>query len=285
MSLLRRLVKGTFARASIRRLAHRRFMSRPIAQPCDGADPARPMRVLVLGVYMADRAHTAGHLARALSSTPGIHVTQRWAALFGTSTDTELARVTTLSVQTPAPKFSLINRLLAGLELERFDHVLVVDDDIFVRAGFLVAFLSLQKRLGFALAQPARAWHSHFDHGLVLRRPWLTARQTRFVECGPLVSFSREAVKLLLPFDAENEMWGMDLVWPLALERAGLTMGILDALPVDHSLRGQATTYDRTTEERAMHAFLARTPHLTMGEAFTVVRRHAIWRSCYFWGG
>lgn len=283
MSVLRQVVKGAFAMPPLRSLAHRLFMAWP-----DGAAPAvgggtEPLRVLVLGVYMADRPHTAGHLVRMLSTRPGIEVSQRWAALFGTSGDAELARVTALPAQSPAPKFSLINRLLDGVDLERYDHVIVVDDDIFVRQGFLPAFLALQRRLGFAVAQPARAWHSHFDHSLVLRRPWLAARQTRFVECGPLVCFDRKAVRLLLPFDAENEMWGMDLVWPLALERAGLTLGIIDAISVDHSFRGQATTYDRAREEAAMRAYLSRTPHLTMGEAFTVLKRHpATWRPRYF---
>ncbi len=284
MSLLRGVVKGAFAVPPVRYLGHRLFMAWPGRKALAGDAAAVPaLRVLVLGVYMADRPHTAGHLVRTLCSEPGIDVSHRWVALFGDSSDRELARATPLPMQAPAPKFSLINRLLEGVDLECFDHVVVVDDDIFVRKGFLGGFLSLQRRLGFAVAQPARAWHSHFDHSLVLRRPWLAARQTRFVECGPLVSFDREAVRLLLPFDAENEMWGMDLVWPLALERAGLSMGIIDATPVDHSFRGQATTYDRTREEAAMHAYLSRTPHLTMGEAFTVLKRHpAGWRTRYF---
>ncbi len=253
------------------------------AQPAASIERVGPLRVLVLGVYMADRPHTAGHLLRVLASGPGLVVEHRWAALRGATDDPELRRATRLPAQAPAPKFALINRLIEGIDLEPYDHVIVVDDDIHVRAGFLPAFLAHQHAFGFAVAQPARAWHSHFDHGLVLRRPWLAARRTRFVECGPMVSFNREAVRLLLPFDAENEMWGMDLVWPLVLERAGLKLGIIDALPVDHSLRGQATTYDRSTEEAAMHAFLARTPHLPMSEAFTVLERYpAAWRSRYF---
>ncbi len=283
MSLLRGVVKGTFAIPQVRHLGHRLFMAWPSGPASAGDASARPLRVLVLGVYMADRPNTAGHLVRRLSSQPGIEVSQRWAALFGATEDAELARVTMLPAQVPAPKFSLMNRLLADVDLERFDHVIVVDDDIFVREGFLTAFLSMQRRLGFAVAQPARAWHSHFDHSFVLRRPWLAARQTRFVECGPLVSFARDAIPLLLPFNAENEMWGLDLVWPLALERAGLTMGIIDAIPVDHSFRGQATTYNRAREDATMNAYLSRTPHLSMDKAFTVLKRHpATWRTRYF---
>ena len=283
MTLLRAVLRGVFASPRVRQLAHRLLMRSPAALPATGIERASPLRVLVLGVYVADRPHTAGHLVRALAPGPDLEVEQHWAALRGATDDPELRRATRLSAQPLAPKFSLINRLIGGLDLERFDYVIVVDDDIHVRTGFLPAFLAHQQKFGFAVAQPARAWHSHFDHGLVLRRPWLAARQTRFVECGPLVSFSREAVRLLLPFDAENEMWGMDLVWPLAIERAGLTMGIIDALPVDHSLRGQATTYDRAKEEAAMHAFLAKTPHLPMPDAFTVLKRHpASWRTRYF---
>jgi hypothetical protein len=197
----------------------------------------------------------------------------------GGSDDAELARATIFHASEPTPKFALINRLIAGQDLDRFDHVIVVDDDIYVHSGFLQEFLACQQLFGFALAQPSRAWHSHFDHGFVLRRPWLAARETRFVECGPLVSFTRAAARLLIPFEAESEMWGIDLVWPVAIRDAGLTMGIVDAVSVDHSLRGQGTTYDRSREWEAMQAFLAKTPHLPMSDAFTVLKRHPATKS------
>ena len=168
----------------------------------------------------------------------------------------------------------LVNRALADVDIGGFDYVLVVDDDIYLPRQFLPSFLAYQEAFDFALAQPARAWHSHFDHAIALRRPWLLARRTRFVECGPLMSFRRDAAAVLLPFAHPEQLWGLDFVWPVALERRSLKIGIIDAVAVDHSLRPQAAAYDKSRHDAAMHRFLADTPHLPMAEAFKVVERY-----------
>jgi hypothetical protein len=242
--------------------------------------PARPIRsapqrVLIVGVYLATRKHSAEHLARAFAQVhPGIDVVQRWVAVGPASTSAELASVTVLQVASVAPKFVLVNRALADIDIGVFDYVLVVDDDIYLPRHFLPSFLAYQEAFDFALAQPARAWHSHFDHAIALRRPWLLARRTRFVECGPLFSLRRDAAAVLLPFAHPQQLWGLDFVWPLALERRSLKIGIIDAVAVDHSLRPQAAAYDKSRHDAAMHRFLAGTPHLPMADAFTVIDRH-----------
>jgi hypothetical protein len=50
-------------------------------------------------------------------------------------------------------------------------------------------------------------------------------------------------------------------------------LGIVDEIAVDHSVRGQATSYDRSTELAAMSDFLARTPHIASEDVFKVVKR------------
>jgi hypothetical protein len=244
------------------------------------ATPARtigstPRRVLVVGVYLATREHSAEHLARAFAQAhPDIDVVQRWVAIGPASTSAELGSVTVLQVASVVPKFELVNRAFAGIDIGSFDYVLVVDDDIYLPRHFLPSFLAYQEAFDFALAQPARAWHSHFDHAIALRRPWLLARRTRFVECGPLVSFRRDAAAVLLPFAHPQQLWGLDFVWPVAIESRSLRMGIIDAVAVDHSLRPQAAAYDKSRHDAAMHRFLSGTPHLAMAEAFTVLDRY-----------
>jgi len=229
----------------------------------------------VVGVYLATREHSAEHLARAFAhARPEIDVVQRWAAIGPASTSAELGGVTVLQVESVVPKFELVNRLFAGVDIGSFDYVLVVDDDIHLPRHFLSSFLAFQEAFDFALAQPARAWHSHFDHAIALRRPWLLARRTRFVECGPLISLRRDAASILLPFAHPEQLWGLDLVWPLAIERRSLRMGIIDAVAVDHSLRPQAAAYDKSQHDAAMNRFLSGTPHLPMTEAFTVLDRY-----------
>ena len=272
MRLLRRIAKKILRVIPWRGWRHRRFLRHRDRRALPLVNSTRGLRVLVLGVYLSDRIHSAVHIASTLAKTgPGIEVVQRWAAVGTPSTDPELARVTAVSSAALRPKFELVNRALAGVEIATFDYVLVCDDDIYLPEDFLSSFLAHQQAFDFALAQPARAWHSHFDHAFVLRRPWLMARRTRFVECGPLISVRRDAASFLIPFADPEQLWGLDLVWPIAIERRGLRMGIIDAIAVDHSLRPQATAYDKADHDAAMHRFLARTEHLSMEEAFTIL--------------
>ena len=271
MKLLRQIAREVLRRLPLRGLRHRLFLNSSAGTKIPGA----PRRVLVVGVYLATRDHSAEHLARAFAQVhPNIDVVQRWVAVGPASTSADLGRVTVLQVASAVPKFVLMNRVFADIDISDFDYVLAVDDDIYLPRHFLPSFLAYQEAFDFALAQPARAWHSHFDHAIALRRPWLVARRTRFVECGPLVSFRRDAVAALLPFAHPQQLWGLDLVWPVAIEGRSLRMGIIDAVAVDHSLRPQAATYDKQRHDAEMHRFLLRTPHLPMAEAFTVLDRY-----------
>jgi hypothetical protein len=252
---------------------HQLFLRSSIRSPVARDESAAPTRVLVLGVYLADRVNSAAHLVdRFACVDPGVEVEQRWAAIQGPAPSDAVAAVTIWHSDRLAPKFEVINKLLQGADLSSFDYVVVCDDDIYLPHGFLPAFLAYQQSYDLATAQPARAWHSHFDHAFVLRRPWWKVRETRFVECGPLVSFRRDAVRLLMPFEHAEQLWGLDLIWPAILEQHGLKMGIIDAVPVDHSLRPQAATYDKSDKDAAMHRVLATTRHLPMSEAFTVLK-------------
>jgi hypothetical protein len=140
--------------------------------------------------------------------------------------------------------------------------------------GFLDAYLERVVHHGFALAQPARTRESFVDHRFVTQRAG-GARQTRFVEIGPLFSLSQAAAACLLPFDEISPMgWGYDWVWPLVLEAAGLTLGIIDAVPVGHTIRRPVAEYDGALVRQQQAAYLATHPHLVRTEAFTVVRSY-----------
>ena len=272
---LNHIATGILRALPLRAWRHRRFLRPRDHRPRPCIDSALPLRVLALGVYLSEGVHSAEHIAAALASGgPGIEVVQRWAAIGPISTNPELASLTVVQSVEMQPKFELVNRALLGVEISAFDYVLVCDDDIYLPDGFLASFLAYQEAFDLALAQPARAWHSHFDHAFALRRPWLLARRTRFVECGPLISIRRDAATFLVPFSDPAQLWGLDLVWPVEIERRGLKMGIIDAIAVDHSLRPQAAAYDKEQQDAAMHRFLARVDHLPMKEAFIVLDRY-----------
>ena len=277
MGLPRKLVLKALRALPWRARRQRRFLESTVRTPALHGIPAHgPARVLVLGVYLADRPNSAAHLVERFASTPDLEVEQRWTALGGTPPVGRLAEVTARVASEAKPKFTLVNELLRPDDVAGHDFIVVCDDDIHVPGNFLSAFIAYQRAFGFAVAGPARTWHSHFDHAFSLQRPWLWARRTRFVECGPLVSFRRDAAALLLPFDEAGAMWGFDLVWPEVIGRHGLTMGIVDALSIDHSLRVQGASYDKEGQNAAMARYLAATPHLSIREAFTVLKRYPI---------
>ena len=274
MSVFRTIALKIFRAGGFRRQRRRLFLLTRAKPPKVATRSAAPLRVLVLGVYMADRMNTAEHLVEAFRSSGRLQVEQRWVALNGTTSSPALREVTSMVATGPEPKYALLNHLLRPTDVEEFDFIIACDDDIYMRRGFVEAFIAYQEMFGFAMAQPARAWHSHFDHMFVLRRPWLRARQTYFVESGPLVCFRRDAARLLLPFDEASQLWGIDLVWAEIIRRNGLSMGIIDALSVDHSLRPQASTYNKAEEFAAMDRYLSERPHIPMQSAFKVIRRY-----------
>lgn len=227
-------------------------------------------RVLCAGIYLADRENTAQHVTDILSRSRTIDVVQRWIALAPAGGAAEVAG--TLAVMTQqAPKCPLLNQLLR--DIDSFDWVFLVDDDIEIAEGFGDALIAAARYLDFALFQPARTLDSYIDHPFVARFAGLLARRTRFVEIGPVVGMRRDAARLLLPFDERSTMgWGLDFVWPARIEKAGLRMGIIDAVPVAHRIRKPASGYYRTDALHEMDQTLAGEPHLDASEAFRVLQ-------------
>jgi hypothetical protein len=229
--------------------------------------------VLVLGVYLVDKLNLAAEISAELSRSTRWQVEQRWVALGQSPVPPGLASVTSWSTAQPSPKFEIMNRLLESATCEPFDYLLVSDDDLTLPAGFLDDYLALVERHDLALAQPARTHGSFIDHHFVERLDGIDVRWTRFVEIGPLFSMRRDAADLLTPFDLATPMgWGYDFTWPVAMEAAGLQTGIVDATPVDHSIRKPVAHYDHGTADRAMQAYLAAHRHLDRDRAFTILR-------------
>jgi hypothetical protein len=277
--LLARLRKNRLARAAVdgARSAAARWHARRVMTPAPAyvPSPERRPRVLLLGVYLAAQPHTASHLAERFASSKSFEVDQAWAAIQGEADSTWLARVTRHHAPERGHKFSLLNRLLEAYEWQSYDYVVLSDDDITLPLGFLDAFLSYQAKHDLALAQPARTPWSRSSYGFVRQRLRTEARVTRFVEAGPITSIRKDLAPQLMPFDEASPMgWGFDLIWPLVVERAGLRMGIIDATPVDHTLRGQAAAYSGSTEYARMQSYLTKHPHLQLSEALVVRERH-----------
>jgi hypothetical protein len=241
------------------------------ALPGPGGPPPR-RKVLMLGVYLADQPNRVADLVTAYAGSARYDVTQCWVALGGEPPNPAVAAVTARVLPGRLPKYQILNELLAERPPVGYEFVVSTDDDIALPGQFLDRFLDLQARLDFALAQPARTGDSYLDHPIVERQMGVVARQTRFVEIGPVVSFHRRVFDLVFPFDLASPMgWGYENVWAYHLARRGLKMGIIDDVPVAHDLRKPVANYSWDEANRARDAYLACNAHLPLDECFRVV--------------
>jgi hypothetical protein len=232
-------------------------------------------RVLVIGIYLADKTNLATHITSEFSNTHDWKVEQQWVCLGKRQPDSHMARFTVKITEEPSPKFLLLNQMLRSVELHDFEYIIVSDDDIVLPAGFMDSYLALVSCHNFAVAQPARTHDSYIDHRFVEQLDGINARWTRFVEIGPLFSLHRSAFNYFLPFDEASPMgWGNDFVWPILAEKHSLRMGIIDAVPVAHNMRKPVAYYDHGTSVDAMRGYLAGRPHLSKKDAFRILESY-----------
>ena len=192
-----------------------------------GAPDGRPPAVLLLSVY---RARNAAALAPAADEAAA----RGWdVRLWALDEAAEPLRSVTVG-SGPGAKFPLLNRLAEGVDLDAYDWVVVVDDDVVLPAGALTRLLTVAGRAGLDLVQPAHTERSHRTFPITVRKPFAVARRTSFVEIGPVFAVRRPWLTRVLPFPPHHDMgWGLELEWfDLACE--GARLGVVDALAVRH---------------------------------------------------
>ncbi len=219
--------------------------------------PAR-RRVLVLGVERPERRALAGAIR---------------AELMRSRHDVEMR----LCPPGDLGKFQNLNRLLAAHPAEDCDWLLVVDDDVVLPHHFLDRLLFLAERFDFQLAQPAHRARSHAAWRVTRRRAGVVARQTPFVEIGPVTAFARATLPALLPFPDVRMGWGLDLHWAALARRHGWRCGVLDAVAIRHSAAPAGDAYSRADAIAEARALLAERPHLKAAEAQTTLVTHRHW--------
>jgi hypothetical protein len=152
-------------------------------------------------------------------------------------------------------RLTLLNRLCASVAATAAGTLIMADDDVvFVRGG-LGRLLCAVDRCGFGIAQPAHAPGSYRSHALTASRPFTLARQTTFVEVGPLVVVGAAWRSRVLPLPEHFGMgWGLDVLWH-DLGRDGCRLGIVDAVTIRH-LAPPGDDYDRGPERERLNAVL-----------------------------
>jgi hypothetical protein len=169
-----------------------------------------------------------------------------------------------------AGKFANLNAQLAQHDLSGFDWLLVLDDDVVLPRHFLDVLVDQATRHGLKLAQPAHRLHSHAAWP-VTRRDGAGTRRTTFVEIGPVTLFHHDTFATLLPFPAELQMgWGLDAHWAAVARRQGWSLGVVDAVPIGHTVAPAAAGYSREAALAEARAFLAHRPYLRRDEVRTL---------------
>jgi hypothetical protein len=171
-------------------------------------------------------------------------------------------------------KFENLNVLLdrAGAA----DWVLVVDDDVSLPSRFLDRMIGVAEQLDLALAQPAQSLASHAAWPHTRRRRGSLARQTRFVEIGPVTLFRRDALAALTPFPPLRYGWGLDLHWAALAQEHDWRLGVVDALPVRHEHAAVAASYSSEDAIEEARRFLAGRPFVDSHGAGETLHTHPL---------
>lgn len=171
-------------------------------------------------------------------------------------------------------KFENLNRLLASHPPTGHDWLLALDDDVTLPPGFLDHFLFLAERFDLALAQPAHRRLSHAAWQVTRRRRGSLARETAFVEIGPVVAFHARTFPILLPFPPLRAGWGLDAHWSALAGEHDWRIGVVDATPIEHILRPVAAGYDREAAVAEARSFLAGRSYVRAAEAQRTLAIH-----------
>ena len=162
--------------------------------------------------------------------------------------------VTTTTMQ-PIGKLANINFAISAHNLDSYDWLLIIDDDIDVPSDFLDLLIYFSYVRNFKLSQPAHKFLSHKSF-LITERQWNSqARNTNFVEVGPVTLLHRDTFADLTPFPTLRWCWGVDVFWAHTAKRRAWNMGIVDAVPIRH-LRPVGGSYDMLAAREEATAFL-----------------------------
>jgi hypothetical protein len=228
-----------------------------------------PRRVLVAGIYGSEAARITRVAEELRRSSHHVEI------VFGAreAAAAPLAGVTAAD-HLAGGKFENLNAVLAGRDLGRYDWLLAVDDDVLLPRRFLDRFIAICEALGFAMAQPAQTRRSHAAWRVTRRRGGLVARETHFVETGPVTAFRTGAAAECVPFPPLRYGWGLDVHWAALAKEKGWRQGIVDALPVRHDAVPVASGYSHEGAVADAREFLRERPYVSAAEAQRTVVAH-----------
>lgn len=220
-----------------------------------------------VGFVCIYRRRNASTLRALLADLPAGTAARLWAL------DEPVPELASLTIGSgPGGRLELLNRIVATLP-PGADHLVLADDDVELVNGDIERLLRVGAAAGFDLYQPAHAPRSANAFAFARRRPLLLARESRFVEQGPVVVMSRHAQDVLLPLPGELGMgWGVEVRWSRLAQQHGLRLGIVDAVGLRHH-QGGAHPYDTGKELAQLEREVAAAGLTDLRELQVTVRR------------
>jgi len=236
------------------------------------ADRSERRSVLITGCYVPGRAN------RIPAAIPELRSSRHEVTFaYGSTAEPEPALAAeTVASHLTGGKLQNVNRAIeaSGAAPVALDWTVVMDDDVMLAPCFLDRFLALCEALRFDLAQPAQTHLSHAAWRVTRRHSGAVARETNFVEIGPVTVFGRRAAAELLPFPDLRMGWGLDAHWAARARDRGWRLGIVDALPVRHEGRAVAAAYGRSAAIEEGRRFLAGREYVTTVEGRRTLATH-----------
>ena len=226
--------------------------------------------VIVAGIYGEDPNRMSRAVQELERSGHSVEI------VLGAQTQTAAAlREVTVAEGLTGGKFENLNAVLEGRDPAGRDWLLVIDDDVLLPSRFLDRFIAICEALDFALAQPAQTWRSHAAWGITRRRGGSVARETRYVEIGPVTAFRADAAAELFPFPPLRYGWGLDVHWAAVASEHGWKLGIVDSLPVRHDRAPVAAAYSHEAAVAEARDFLRERAYIPAETAQQTVALHA----------
>jgi hypothetical protein len=177
----------------------------------------------------------------------------------------------------PGLRMDLLNRLWQVAREGAPQQVVVADDDVSFTHGSLAQLLEAATVCRFGIAQPARRWNGDWRHEITRKRVLTLARQTTFVEIGPLFVVTGSWISRVLPFpDGFGMGWGLELVWRDLL-REGCRLGVVDCVTVSHPAGGRE--YDAGQEALRLRSMLQERNLESPADAQCTLRSWHVWQA------
>jgi hypothetical protein len=230
-------------------------MPAPTALP-----PPQNIRVLAICCYMADRLNLAEDL---LNSIKEARIVQIDLVVTNNTTASPAAPVEPYVKYTMprTPKFVAVSRIIKEQFKTYHNYVILIDDDVKLPPGFFDKYFQIVKGLGFVLSQPALTKDSNGTWPCCYQIDAAIAHLVSFVEIGPVTCFERRIMPLLPLAEGSPMGWGLDYVWARICRDRRWPMGVVDLVPVQHTLRQVAKLYDKKEENLLKIKYLKKIPH------------------------